>query len=93
MVSRFVWKGLVVKDVNIVERAGKAPLTFVDVVDPQTYESSGQYLYLPENRSEQCPPRGAVVDVYTKPGIYNGRPTINFASVQISKPDSNVKAS
>lgn len=84
--SRFMWKELVLKDVNILERPGKSSLTFVDVVDPQTYESSGQYLYLPEDRNEQIPPKGTIVDVYTKPGMYNGRPAISFASVQASKP-------
>lgn len=93
MESRFVWKGLVVKDVNVVERQGKTPLTFVDVVDPETFESSGQYLYLPEDRSEQVPSRGTVVDVYTKPGIYNGRPSIQFASVKPSKPMGAAKVS
>lgn len=90
--SRFIWRELVVKDISVIERNGKAPLTFVDVVDPQTYESSGQYIYLPEDRNEQLPPRGTVVDVYTKPGLYNGRPTISFASVVASKP-ATVKAS
>lgn len=84
--SKFIWRELVVKDINVVERPNKSPLTFVDVVDPQTYETSGQYIYLPQDREEQLPPRGTVVDVYTKPGLYNGRPTISFASVVASKP-------
>jgi len=83
--SKFVWRELVIKSVNVIERQGKASLTFVDVVDPKTYETSGEYLYLPENRNEVLPERGTVVDVYTKPGMYNGRPNISFASVVASK--------
>lgn len=84
MRSRFTWKELVIKDVRILKREGKSDLIFVDVVDPGTYESSGQYLYLPEDRNEVCPPVGTVVDVYTKPGIYNGKAAISFASVVAS---------
>lgn len=82
--SKFVWRELVLKDARRVDRQGKSPLIFVEVVDPKTYESSGQYLYLPEDRNEQLPPIGTVVDVYTKPGLYNGKNTISFASVTTS---------
>lgn len=83
--SRFMWKGLLIKSVNVLEREGKSDLTFVDLVDTATYESSGQYLYLPDDRSEELPPPGTLVDVYTKPGTYNGRPSISFASIKPSK--------
>lgn len=91
--SRFVWKELVLKDVSVLDRPGKTPLTFVDVVDPNTYESSGQYLYLPVDRGEQLPPKGSLVDVYTKPGTYGGRPAISFASVTLSKATGAQKVS
>lgn len=81
IVSPYSWKGLVIKDINIVERAGKANLTFVDLIDPETYETSGQYMYLPEDRNEILPPKGTKVDVYTKPGMYQNRATISFASI------------
>lgn len=86
--SKFMWKELVLKDVNVVKREGKSDLVFVDVVDPNTYESSGQYMYMPVDRAEVLPPVGTIVDVYTKPGNYAGRPSINFGSVQASKPNA-----
>ncbi|MND45555.1 hypothetical protein D3C76_316220 [compost metagenome] len=85
-VSKFMWSGLVLKDVNVLQRPGKSDLIFVDVVDPNTYESSGQYLYLPVDRNEELPPVGTVVDVYTKFGNYQGKASINFASIKASKP-------
>ena len=85
MKSKFVWNDLVVKEVRPVPRPGKSDLVFIDLVDPVTYESSGQYMYMPENRSEVMPRQGDVVDVYTKPSLYNGRASITFASIQPSK--------
>ncbi|WP_263560719.1 hypothetical protein [Paenibacillus polymyxa] len=88
--SKFVWKELVIRNINVLERQGKSNLIFVDLIDPQTYEASGEYLYMPEDRSEQLPPKGTVVDVYCKPGMYNGRPNLSFASVVASKAANKV---
>lgn len=82
--SRYMWKGLTLKSVNKIERAGKSPLLFVDLIDPLTFETSGEYLYMPTDRNEELPAVGTIVDVYTKPGMYNNRATITFASVKAS---------
>lgn len=81
MNSPFVWNGLVVKEVRNVPRQDKTPLVFIDLIDPATYETSGQFMYMPENRNEVAPRQGDKVDVYTKPSIYNGRASITFASI------------
>ncbi|OBZ15170.1 hypothetical protein A8L34_29590 [Bacillus sp. FJAT-27264] len=79
--SKFVWRNVVVKEVRNVPREGKSNLVFVDLVDPSTYETSGQYMYMPEDRVELPPRQGDVVDVYTKPSMYQGRASITFASI------------
>ncbi|MNY19876.1 hypothetical protein D3C86_1533330 [compost metagenome] len=92
MKSKFVWSGLVVKEVRNVPRNGKANLVFVDLVDPATYETSGQYMYMPDDKTEAPPRQGDVVDVYTKPGMYNGRANLTFASIVPAAATSAAKA-
>jgi hypothetical protein len=91
MSSKFMWQDLVLKNVNVVKREGKQDLTFVDLVDPNTYESSGEYLYLPTDRNERLPMAGTHVDVHTKPSMYNGRASISFASIKPSQVPSASK--
>ncbi|MNW41504.1 hypothetical protein D3C74_186450 [compost metagenome] len=93
IVSKFAWRELLLKDVQVIKSKKGTDLVFVDVVDTKTYESSGQYLYLPVDRNEEIPPVGTIVDVYTKPGQYQGRPSINFASIKASKPAAQTKVS
>ncbi|MFD5022365.1 hypothetical protein ACFWMP_26025 [Paenibacillus sp. NPDC058367] len=85
MASKFWWYGVTVKEVNVVNRPNKTPLIFIDLIDPSNFESTGQYMFLPEDRAEQAPRKGEVVDVYTKPGTYNGKPSFTFASIVPSK--------
>lgn len=92
MNSKFVWRGLVVKEVRNVARNGKSNLVFVDLVDPATYETSGQYMYMPDNKNEIPPRQGDKVDVYTKPGMYNGRANLTFASIVPAETNATVKA-
>lgn len=92
MNSKFTWLGVTIKEVRTVPRPNKTDLVFVDLVDPVTYETSGQYMYMPEDRNEMMPRKGDVVDVYTKPGLYNGRASITFASIQPSKTLATSKA-
>ncbi|OMD76576.1 hypothetical protein [Paenibacillus odorifer] len=92
MNSKFTWLGVTVKEVRSVQRPNKTDLVFVDVVDPVTFETSGQFMYMPEDRNEMMPRKGDVVDVYSKPGMYNGRASITFASIQPSKTLATSKA-
>lgn len=92
MKSKFAWLGVTVAEVRIVPRAGKTDLVFVDLVDPVTYEKSGQYMYMPEDRTELMPRQGDVVDVHTKPSLYNGRASITFASIVPAKTTQAAKA-
>ncbi len=39
-------KKTILKKVNVIERQGKSPLTFVDFVNPDTYESTGDFIFI-----------------------------------------------
>ncbi|MEK3837930.1 hypothetical protein [Paenibacillus sp. FSL R7-0128] len=92
MNSPFVWNGLVVKEVRNVPRPGKSDLVFIDLIDPATYETSGQFMYMPENRNEVAPRQGDRVNVYTKPSNYQGRASITFASIVPAAAGAGAKA-
>lgn len=83
--TKYVWTGLVIQDIKAISRQGKQDLRFVSLIDPQTYETSGEFMYMPDDRAEQLPPKGTKVDVYTKPSTYQNKASIMFASIVPTK--------
>lgn len=80
------FKNVVVKDVRVWERQGKAPLAFVDFVDTDTYQTTGDMLYLKENTTlndllKLQDLKKKKVKVVLQLGIYNNRTTINVSDI------------
>ncbi|MED4350878.1 hypothetical protein P9265_00830 [Schinkia azotoformans] len=80
------FKNVVVKGVRVLERPGKAPLAFVDFVDTDTYQTTGDMLYLKENSTlndlmQLKSLEKKKVKVVLQLGIYNNRTTTNVVDI------------
>ncbi|MEC1715002.1 hypothetical protein [Schinkia azotoformans] len=80
------FKNVVVRNVRVWERQGKQPLAFVDFVDTDTYQTTGDMLYLKENSTlndlmQLKSLEKKKVKVVLQLGIYNNRTTINVSDI------------
>lgn len=80
------FKNVAVKKVNLLEREGKKPLAFIELVDTETFESTGEMMYL--NQEATLNDLMALkalerkkVKATLKMGTYNNRPSVNVVSV------------
>lgn len=75
-----------VKSVNVIERADKKPLVFIDLVDTDTFQNTGEMMYLKKDMtmndimSLKQLERKKVKAVLTI-GVYNNRPSVNLVEV------------
>lgn len=80
------FKNVVLKDVRIWEKEGRKSLAFVDFVDIDSYQTTGDMLYLKENTTtnDLLKLKDLVkkkVKVVLALGIYNNRTTINVVDI------------
>jgi hypothetical protein len=81
------YENLVLKSVDVIERENKNPLVFVEFIDTDTFESTGQIIYLKEDmninyisslKSLEKKPVKATVQINT----YNGRSSLSVLDLQ-----------
>lgn len=80
------FKKVTVKSVNILEREGKKPLAFVNLVDLETFETTGEMLYLKKDVTlkdlmELKSLERKNVKATLQIGMYNNRPSINIVDL------------
>ena len=84
MINDFV--NVAVKSVNVLDREGKKPLVFIDLVDTDSFQNTGEMMYLKKDLTtndimnlkslERKKVRASLAI-----GIYNNRPSINITDL------------
>lgn len=80
------YKTVAVKKVNLLEREGKKPLVFIELVDPESFESTGEMMYLNQDADLNAlmslkSLERKKVKATLRLGTYNNRPSVNITNV------------
>lgn len=80
------FKNCVAKSVNVRERDGKAPLVFIELIDMDTFETTGELLLLKQDLKmdevfKLKSLEKQAVKATLKLGTYNGRSSVNVTEM------------
>lgn len=80
------FKNIILKDVKLVNREGKKPLCFVNLVDTDTHDHSGDIMFMSEDRDFNVYTLEALQGLKVKAkltlSIYNNRPSLTVSKIE-----------